>query len=70
MPITLVPRKDGTWRTCTDFRTINKITQKYRHYIPRLNDILYELDGTCVFFKIDFKIVIINFRLEMAMSGK
>ena len=55
IPVVLVPKKDETWRMYMDCRVINKIIVKYRHPIPRLNNILDELHGSCLFTKIDLK---------------
>jgi hypothetical protein len=53
--VLLVPKKDRTWRICVDCRVVNNITVKYQHPIPRLDDMLYELHGLCIFSKIDLK---------------
>ena len=55
VPVILVPKKDGMWRMCIDCQAVKNIMVNYYHLIPRLDDMLDELHGACVFSKIDLK---------------
>ena len=52
-PIVLIPKKDGTWRMCVDFRALNKITVKNRYPLPRIYDFLDQLKDAQYFTKLD-----------------
>ena len=54
-PVLLVQKKDGSFRMCVDYRSLNKITIKNRFPIPRIDDILDKLQDASIFSRIDLK---------------
>jgi hypothetical protein len=54
-PIVLVPKKDGTWRMCMDFRALNKIMVKNRYPLPHIDDLLDQLKNAVYFTKLDLR---------------
>ena len=52
-PIVLVWKKDGSQQFCVDYRKLNGITKKDAYPIPRIDDTLDTLAGSCWFSTLD-----------------
>ena len=50
-----VKKKDASIRMCIDYRELNKVTIKNRYPLSRIDDLLDQLQGARVFFKIDLQ---------------
>lgn len=52
-PILFVQKKDGTLRMVIDYRALNKLTVKNRYPLPRIDDLLGNLQGASIFSSLD-----------------
>ncbi|MDD9361480.1 MAG: reverse transcriptase family protein, partial [Anaplasma sp.] len=44
-PVVLVKNRNDTWRFCVDFCTVNELSKKDVHPLPRVDDIMDALQG-------------------------
>jgi hypothetical protein len=51
--VVLVLKKDGTMRMCIDYRALKKYTIKNRYPIPRIDELMDEMNGAVFLSKID-----------------
>jgi hypothetical protein len=54
-PALFVKNKDGSLRLCVDYRSLNAVTIKNKHPLPRIDVLFDQLAGAKVFSKIDLR---------------
>ena len=54
-PVLFVKNKDGSFRMCIEYRLLNQVTFKNKYPIPRIDDLFDQLQGACIFSKIDLR---------------
>ncbi|GBG45518.1 hypothetical protein CBR_g78980, partial [Chara braunii] len=54
-PVLFVPKGNGEFRMCVDYRGLNKITRKSTDPLPRIDDLLDMVQAYTIFSKIDLK---------------
>ena len=52
-PLHIVPKADGGWRPCGDYRRLNDATVSDRYPVPHLQDFSAHLAGKVIFSKVD-----------------
>jgi hypothetical protein len=52
-PLVIVPKKNGKWRVCVDYRALNKATQKDHFPLPLIDQVLDSLSGKKFFSFLD-----------------
>ena len=52
-PLHMVPKPDGSWRPCGDYRRLNNVTRPDRYPLPNIRDFTNNLKGCKVFSKLD-----------------
>ena len=53
--ILMVPKKDGTWRMCVDYRDLNALTIADAYPLPRIDDLLHRLGNAHFFTRLDLQ---------------
>nr|GEV82320.1 putative ribonuclease H-like domain-containing protein [Tanacetum cinerariifolium] len=54
-PVLFVKKKYGSFRMCSDYHELNKLTVKNRYPLPRIDDLFDQLQGSRVYSKINMR---------------
>ena len=52
-PVVIIPKPSGDIRLCVDMRRANQAIVRERHPIPTVDDVLYQLNGSTIFSKLN-----------------
>ena len=69
-PVVLIPKKDGSYRFCIDYRKLNSVTKKDVYPLPRIDDILDTLSGAKFFSTLDLAAGYWQIELDPDTSAK
>lgn len=68
-PVVVVPKPSGDIRLCVDMRRANASVIRERHPIPTVDEILYNLNGSSVFSKLDLNLGFHQIELDEESRG-